>query len=192
MTRAIRMTLYYFPTWAISSGPTIHRKIDKSPIIMGRSAGPMITSGPTDDLKFVNGRDSVPFSVSQTIGSFNFSQSAKSRTSSAAAIKWSFESTFAVGSFTNWQSCGAWIESTKIQMTDPTLYLQESGWEELRKEARKIEGDLDVKLSSYAKLGSRFTQGGSLCISFFYNLNWTNLVLFALILISQFRLERNY
>ncbi|XP_073126418.1 Golgi SNAP receptor complex member 1-2-like [Henckelia pumila] len=38
--------------------------------------------------------------------------------------------------------------------------LQESGWEELRKEARKIEGDLDVKLSSYAKLGSRLTQGG--------------------------------
>ncbi|CAA0813578.1 Golgi SNAP receptor complex member 1-2 [Striga hermonthica] len=38
--------------------------------------------------------------------------------------------------------------------------LQESGWEELRKEARKIEGDLDVKLSSYAKLGGRFTQGG--------------------------------
>lgn len=38
--------------------------------------------------------------------------------------------------------------------------LQESGWEELRKEARKIEGDLDVKLSSYAKLGARFTQGG--------------------------------
>lgn len=45
-------------------------------------------------------------------------------------------------------------------MTDPNLYLQESGWEELRKEARKIEGDLDVKLSSYAKLGARFTQGG--------------------------------
>lgn len=40
------------------------------------------------------------------------------------------------------------------------MELQESGWEELRKEARKIEGDLDVKLSSYAKLGSRFTQGG--------------------------------
>ncbi|GER46458.1 Golgi SNAP receptor complex member 1 [Striga asiatica] len=38
--------------------------------------------------------------------------------------------------------------------------LQESGWEELRKEARKIEGDLDVKLSSYGKLGARFTQGG--------------------------------
>ncbi|KAJ0111901.1 hypothetical protein Patl1_00230 [Pistacia atlantica] len=37
-------------------------------------------------------------------------------------------------------------------MTDPNLYLQESGWEELRKEARKIEGDLEVKLSSYAKL----------------------------------------
>lgn len=36
---------------------------------------------------------------------------------------------------------------------------QESGWEELRKEARKIEGDLDVKLNSYAKLGARVTQG---------------------------------
>jgi len=46
-------------------------------------------------------------------------------------------------------------------MADPGLDLQESGWEELRKEARKIEGDLDVKLSSYAKLGARFTQGGS-------------------------------
>lgn len=46
-------------------------------------------------------------------------------------------------------------------MTDPGLDLQESGWEELRKEARKIEGDIDVKLSSYAKLGARFTQGGS-------------------------------
>ncbi|GMY23197.1 Golgi SNAP receptor complex member 1-2 [Fagus crenata] len=45
-------------------------------------------------------------------------------------------------------------------MMDPNLELQESGWEELRKEARKIEGDLDVKLSSYAKLGARFTQGG--------------------------------
>ena len=45
-------------------------------------------------------------------------------------------------------------------MTDTNLELQESGWEELRREARKIEGDLDVKLSSYAKLGSRFTQGG--------------------------------
>lgn len=46
-------------------------------------------------------------------------------------------------------------------MRDTNLELQESGWEELRKEARKIEGDLDVKLSSYAKLGARFTQGGS-------------------------------
>ncbi|KAG5251431.1 Golgi SNAP receptor complex member [Salix suchowensis] len=46
-------------------------------------------------------------------------------------------------------------------MSDPNLELQESGWEELRREARKIEGDLDVKLSSYAKLGARFTtQGG--------------------------------
>ncbi|CAI0393745.1 unnamed protein product [Linum tenue] len=46
-------------------------------------------------------------------------------------------------------------------MTDSSLELQESGWEELRREARKIEGDLDVKLSSYAKLGARFTQAGS-------------------------------
>ncbi|KAB1225283.1 Golgi SNAP receptor complex member 1-2 [Morella rubra] len=45
-------------------------------------------------------------------------------------------------------------------MTAPSLELQESGWEELRREARKVEGDLDVKLSSYAKLGARFTQGG--------------------------------
>ncbi|XP_004514206.1 Golgi SNAP receptor complex member 1-2-like [Cicer arietinum] len=43
-------------------------------------------------------------------------------------------------------------------MTDPDL--QESGWEELRKEARKVEGDIEVKLSSYAKLGARFTHGG--------------------------------
>ncbi|CAN1188779.1 Golgi SNAP receptor complex member 1-2 [Linum perenne] len=43
-------------------------------------------------------------------------------------------------------------------MIDPGLELQESGWEELRREARKVEGDLDVKLSSYAKLGVRFTQ----------------------------------
>ncbi|KAJ6809743.1 Golgi SNAP receptor complex member 1-2 isoform X1 [Iris pallida] len=42
-------------------------------------------------------------------------------------------------------------------MGDSILEIQESGWEELRKEARKIEGDLDVKLSSYAKLGARFT-----------------------------------
>ncbi|OAE35111.1 hypothetical protein AXG93_763s1450 [Marchantia polymorpha subsp. ruderalis] len=34
------------------------------------------------------------------------------------------------------------------------------GWEELRKEARKIEGDLDVKLSSYAKLGGMLAHGG--------------------------------
>ncbi|XP_038880890.1 Golgi SNAP receptor complex member 1-2-like isoform X2 [Benincasa hispida] len=47
-----------------------------------------------------------------------------------------------------------------MAMTDQSLELQESGWEELRREARKIEGDLDVKLSSYAKLGPRFTQGG--------------------------------
>ncbi|GMP28867.1 hypothetical protein CsSME_00004225 [Camellia sinensis var. sinensis] len=47
-------------------------------------------------------------------------------------------------------------------MSDPTMgLLQESGWEELRKEACKIKGDLDVKLSSYAKLSSRFSHGGS-------------------------------
>ena len=32
------------------------------------------------------------------------------------------------------------------------LELQESEWEELQREARKLEGDLDVKLSSYARL----------------------------------------
>ena len=32
------------------------------------------------------------------------------------------------------------------------LELQESEWEELWCEARKLEGDLDVKLSSYARL----------------------------------------
>ena len=32
------------------------------------------------------------------------------------------------------------------------LELQESEWEELRREVRKLEGDLDVKLSSYAHL----------------------------------------
>lgn len=36
-----------------------------------------------------------------------------------------------------------------------SLELQESGWEELRREARKLEGDLDVKLSSYARLAAR-------------------------------------
>ena len=53
-------------------------------------------------------------------------------------------------------------------MTDPNLELQESGWEELRREARKIEGDLDVKLSSYAKLGARSTTqgGGEFCFNF--------------------------
>lgn len=55
-------------------------------------------------------------------------------------------------------------------MADSSLELQEAGWEELRKEARKIEGDLDVKLSSYAKLGARFTHGGNstTCFSNFF------------------------
>ncbi|KAG0447738.1 hypothetical protein HPP92_028204 [Vanilla planifolia] len=42
-------------------------------------------------------------------------------------------------------------------MLDSSLELQESGWEELRKEARKVEGDIDVKLSSYSKVAARFT-----------------------------------
>ncbi|ONK64246.1 uncharacterized protein A4U43_C07F23640 [Asparagus officinalis] len=49
-------------------------------------------------------------------------------------------------------------ERSNFDGDSTSLELQESGWEELRKEARKIEGDLDVKLSSYAKLGTRFTQ----------------------------------
>lgn len=66
--------------------------------------------------------------------------------------------------------------------TDSTLELQESGWEELRREARKIEGDLDVKLSSYAKLGARFTQGGS------FSLNFSSMkVLNCLIMFCGFR-----
>ncbi|KAJ3685705.1 hypothetical protein LUZ61_014869 [Rhynchospora tenuis] len=32
----------------------------------------------------------------------------------------------------------------------------DDSWEELRKEARKVEGDLDVMLSSYARLAARF------------------------------------
>lgn len=70
-------------------------------------------------------------------------------------------------------------------MTDAGLDLQESGWEELRKEARKIEGDIDVKLSSYAKLGARFTQGGSysllMTLSFaqFASKNWWFALIFS-------------
>lgn len=60
-----------------------------------------------------------------------------------------------------------WVGTLLSMSGDPNLdVLQESGWEELRKEARKIEGDLDVKLSSYAKLGAMFTQGGKCSISF--------------------------
>jgi hypothetical protein len=36
----------------------------------------------------------------------------------------------------------------------------ERQWEDLRRDARKIEGDLDVKLSSYAKLGGIMSHGG--------------------------------
>ncbi|KAE8693966.1 Golgi SNAP receptor complex member 1-2 [Hibiscus syriacus] len=57
-------------------------------------------------------------------------------------------------------------------MMDLNLNQQESGWEELRKEARKIEGDLDVKLSSYAKLGARFNPGGLLIFLLFIVIFW--------------------
>lgn len=36
----------------------------------------------------------------------------------------------------------------------------DTGWEDLRREARKLEGDLDMKLSSYAKLGGMLVHGG--------------------------------
>ena len=36
----------------------------------------------------------------------------------------------------------------------------DTGWEDLRREARKLEGDLDVKLCSYAKLGGMLAHGG--------------------------------
>ncbi|MCO5549166.1 hypothetical protein L7F22_002633 [Adiantum nelumboides] len=36
----------------------------------------------------------------------------------------------------------------------------DTGWEELRREARKLESDLDLKLSSYAKLGGMLAHGG--------------------------------
>eukprot|EP00252_Welwitschia_mirabilis_P012353 TRINITY_DN2737_c0_g1_i1.p1 TRINITY_DN2737_c0_g1~~TRINITY_DN2737_c0_g1_i1.p1 ORF type:complete len:238 (-),score=57.25 TRINITY_DN2737_c0_g1_i1:28-741(-) len=35
----------------------------------------------------------------------------------------------------------------------------DTAWEDLRREARRIEGDLDVKLSSYAKFGGRLAHG---------------------------------
>lgn len=69
-------------------------------------------------------------------------------------------------------------------MMDPNLELQESGWEELRREARKIEGDLDVKLSSYAKLGARFTQGGN---HFLVLLYFLSLFVFSVFSLSALR-----
>ena len=44
-------------------------------------------------------------------------------------------------------------------MMNQNLELQELGWKELRREDRKIEGDVNVKLNSYDKLSARFTQG---------------------------------
>ncbi|MCO5587523.1 hypothetical protein L7F22_041473 [Adiantum nelumboides] len=37
---------------------------------------------------------------------------------------------------------------------------QDGRWEDLRREARKLESDLDMKLSSYAKLGGMLAHGG--------------------------------
>lgn len=94
-----------------------------------------------------------------------------------------------------------WIVEDR-KMTESSLDLQESGWEELRREARKIEGDLDVKLSSYAKLGARFTQGGSffflsawscsLCVSFFFSMAWYVAVLnVGLVVRNVIRIEES-
>jgi Golgi SNAP receptor complex protein 1 len=47
------------------------------------------------------------------------------------------------------------VSSSSSDAAAAALELQESGWEELRREARKLEGDLDVKLSSYARLAAR-------------------------------------
>ncbi|XP_078178523.1 golgi snare 12 [Carex rostrata] len=41
-------------------------------------------------------------------------------------------------------------------MRDSISISIDDSWEELRKEARKVEGDLDVMLSSYARLAARF------------------------------------
>ncbi len=41
----------------------------------------------------------------------------------------------------------------------------EKQWEDLRRDARKIEGDLDVKLSSYAKLGGIMSHRGKPSLS---------------------------
>ncbi|KAK1327176.1 Golgi SNAP receptor complex member 1-2 [Acorus calamus] len=60
-------------------------------------------------------------------------------------------------------------------MADPNLEPQEVRWEELRKEARKIEGDLDVKLSSYAKLGSRFSSADTGSPSVGSSRTWTSM-----------------
>ncbi|KAG0447629.1 hypothetical protein HPP92_028234 [Vanilla planifolia] len=63
---------------------------------------------------------------------------------------------------------------------DSSLELQESGWEELRKEARKVEGDIDVKLSSYSKVAARFTHSsGTIFPSIPYRSDWQSMVTFA-------------
>lgn len=69
-------------------------------------------------------------------------------------------------------------------MGDSTLGLEESGWEQLRMEARKIEGDSDVKLSSDAKLASRFTNSSS-------GLSKSSLYLSFLVSLFHFRFGAN-
>ena len=53
------------------------------------------------------------------------------------------------------------VSSSSSDAAAAALELQESGWEELRREARKLEGDLDVKLSSYARLAARSSSSAS-------------------------------
>lgn len=52
------------------------------------------------------------------------------------------------------------IQEGSSKACKSTMEELDTGWEELRREARKIEGDLDVKLSSYAKLGGMLVHGG--------------------------------
>jgi Golgi SNAP receptor complex protein 1 len=56
---------------------------------------------------------------------------------------------------------GAGSAASEDAAAAASLELQESGWEELRREARKLEGDLDVKLSSYARLAARSSSSSS-------------------------------
>ncbi|KAH6783829.1 golgi snare 12 [Perilla frutescens var. hirtella] len=55
--------------------------------------------------------------------------------------------------------CDRSLQTGRIHL-DPNMdALQESGWEELRKQSRKIEGNIDVKLSSSLQRRSRKIEG---------------------------------